>query len=84
MKVNLLGYRTLDFISEGQQIKGTQLFVCYKESGVEGEITDKLFVPEDMPYPPLTPGQPLEITFNRRGKIERIDLPSTKNVTINK
>ena len=35
MNAILRGYKTLDFQSDGQQVKGTQLFVSFEEDGVE-------------------------------------------------
>ena len=49
MLAKVLGVRPLDFKSnDGNEIKGTQIFVSYKDtnpkSKVQGEICDKIFV----------------------------------------
>lgn len=52
MLVRVLGKRELDFKSnDGKQIRGTQIFVAYKDtnprSSSEGELAEKIFVPAD-------------------------------------
>lgn len=54
MLAKVLGKRPLDFTSaDGKQIKGTQIFVAYKDpnpkSEAEGELVDKVFVSADSP-----------------------------------
>ena len=45
MNVKVLGTRKLDFKTDkGEQVSGTQIFVCYPYNGVEGYLTDKIFV----------------------------------------
>ena len=43
MKMELVGYKSLDFESNGERVKGTQAFVAFEEEGIEGKRTDKLF-----------------------------------------
>ena len=43
MKMELVGYKSLDFESNGERVKGTQAFIAFEEEGVEGKRTDKLF-----------------------------------------
>lgn len=48
MKVKLFGVRKMDFTSsKGETIKGLKLYIGYCENGVEGFVTDSLFVPEN-------------------------------------
>lgn len=83
MNTILRGYRSLDFQSDGQPVKGIQLFISFPELGVEGEMTDKLFVRPDIPLPALKPGMALSITYNRKGKPERIEaVPATKQLNL--
>lgn len=50
MNVKVLGTRKLDFKTDkGEQVSGTQIFVCYPYNGVEGWLTDKIFVPSNSP-----------------------------------
>ena len=52
MKVTVIGKRELDFKgSNGDQIKGTKLFVTYPLDGVDGEMADSVFVNEDVEIP---------------------------------
>lgn len=45
MNVKVLGTRKLDFKTDkGEQVNGTQIFVCYPYNGVDGYLTDKVFV----------------------------------------
>jgi len=45
MKVKLVGYKELDFKSkEGDQVKGTSIYVEYKDDDVVGLMADKKFI----------------------------------------
>lgn len=79
MYINLLGIKQLDFKAEDNSpIKGTQLFYSHKEEGVVGERTDKMFLRDGFPLPEVTPGDTLDITYNRHGKPESIRVVSDK------
>lgn len=83
MNVTVLGWKTLDFTSDGQQIKGTNIYTSFPEKGVEGEMCDKMFIRPDIPLPTLKPGMVLDISYNRKGKPERIEaVPSTKQLNL--
>ena len=46
MNVKVLGTRKLDFKTDkGDQVAGTQIFMCYPLNGVDGYFVDKVFVP---------------------------------------
>lgn len=50
MNVKVLGTRVLNFKTDkGETVNGTQIFVCYQYQGVEGYLTDKIFVPANSP-----------------------------------
>lgn len=55
MNMILLGYKLLDFESNGERVKGTQVFVALQEEGVKGQITDKMFFRDGFELPDLTP-----------------------------
>jgi hypothetical protein len=55
-------------------VQGVQAFVAYDEAGVTGQRTDKMFFREGFPLPELAPGMLLDITFNNRGKPERVEV----------
>lgn len=77
MNMILLGYKLLDFESNGERVKGTQAFVAFQEDGVTGQRTDKLFFRDGFELPDLTPGMTLDVTFNRRGKPEKVAAAQT-------
>lgn len=50
MLAKVLGTRDLDFkTNDGNEIKGKQIFVSYRQDGVNGELVDKVFVKHDSP-----------------------------------
>lgn len=80
----LLGYKQLNFRADGQNIVGIQLYLSMPEIGVEGQTCDKLFIREGtIPLPELTPNMLLNITYNRKGKPERIEA-ATKQINLSK
>lgn len=69
----------LDFkANDGHQIEGTTLYVSYEVDNIESLIgfkTDKLFVKSSIPLPTgLKPGDIADISFNLKGKVEKIEL----------
>ena len=74
MKMELVGYKSLDFESNGERVKGTQAFVAFEEEGVEGKRTDKLFFRDGFELPGLNAGMTLEVSFNRKGKPESVTI----------
>lgn len=77
MNMILLGYKLLDFESNGERVKGTQAFVAFQEDGVTGQRTDKLFFRDGFELPELTPGVTLDVAFNHRGKPEKVTAAQT-------
>lgn len=79
MRIDVLGERPLDFTStDGTEIKGTQIFAAFAEEGVIGKACDKFFVREGLELPALAPGMVLELSFNRKGRIEAVKAVSPK------
>lgn len=76
MLMQVLGKQQLDFSTkDGQVIKGTNLFVAYKNENTEGLKADKIFVREGIVLPKdMTINSKVEISFDNRGKIEEINL----------
>ena len=73
MLMTLLGFRVLDFESNGEKVKGVQAFVSFMEEGVCGARTDKLFFRDgSIELPELQPGMTLDVAFNHRGKPEKV------------
>lgn len=86
MLAYLLGYKLLDFTNDrGELVKGTQAFVSFQEDGVVGQRTDKLFFKDGMAIPELTPGMTLDVTYNRKGKPEKVTaVETTQRLNLNK
>lgn len=84
MQVKVLGFRLLDFVSNSEPVKGTQIFCSFPEDGVTGEMADKLFIREgSLELPALKVGQTLEVSFNRKGKPEAITaVPGGKTLNL--
>lgn len=77
MRVRLMGMRTLDFVSNGEKVQGTQLFYSHPEDGVIGEKTDKMFVRHGFPLPKeLSPGNILDIFCDTKGRVEAVQIVS--------
>jgi len=74
MKAKLLGTRQLDFTSkDGNQIKGTNLFLAFPEDGVTGHATDKIFIRSDISLPAgMKVGGEIQVFFNRKGRVEAV------------
>ena len=70
MYMELAGYKILDFESNGEQVKGTQAFVLFKEDDDDlvGRRTDRLFFKNGFELPDFKPGMTLDVEFNRKGK----------------
>lgn len=76
MRVNLLGVQELNFTSSssGEIIKGLNLFVAFSDENVKmGYRTEKFFVRENIPVPKVEINEEIELVFNHRGRIERIE-----------
>jgi hypothetical protein len=74
MQAQLLGVQYVDFKNNsGETISGTNIFVAYKESGVEGMRAEKYFLKEGITLPKdIKLNSVLELSFNRKGKIEAV------------
>jgi len=74
MQVTLQGFRQLDFKSDnGEQVKGTQLFVSFEDDTVTGKMVDKIFVRPEVRLPEnLKQGDVLNLQFNMKGKVQSI------------
>lgn len=80
MVVRLHGIQIMDFVSQkGEQIKGTNLFICFAEDGVVGEKADKIFLKDGFALPPVKPGDMIDIDFNNKGKAVGVTI-ATKQV----
>lgn len=76
--MKVLGVRNLDFKDDkGNVIQGVNVYVSFPEDGVRGEMTDKLFLSLnkfDSICQLIKPGDEIEVTYNRFGKISKAEL----------
>ena len=72
MQAKLLGYMLVDFINtKGEQIKGNNIFVAFKDNNVQGLRTEKFFLNSDTPLPEdIKVNDVLELSFNFKGKLQ--------------
>lgn len=74
MRVSVFGKRKLNFISkEGNEVDGWQIYVGFEADGVEGLLTDKMFLSsKKFRDIAVTVGQDYEVTFDRFAKVDTI------------
>lgn len=74
MQVKTIGVQHMNFTNaNGEQVKGTNLFVAFKDENVQGMRTERFFVKSEIALPEQTKiNDVLEISFNHKGKIESI------------
>lgn len=73
MEAYLCGFRQLDFQSDTGPVKGTQLFCSFSEDGIIGERTERFFIRDgSCSIPALKPGMMIDLSFDRKGKVEHI------------
>lgn len=80
MIAKVLGTRDLDFkANDGNEIRGRQVFVAYKQDGVDGDMVDKVFIKHDSPlaFVPFKYGQEYDFVYEVhgfRGKPQLVDI----------
>ena len=80
MIAKVLGTRDLDFkANDGNEIRGRQVFVCYKQDGVNGDMVDKVFIKHDSPLASVSFKYGCEYDFvyevyGFRGKPQLVDI----------
>lgn len=74
MKSQLIGIQNIQFSnSNNEEIKGTNIFVAFKDENVQGLRTEKFFLKEGIVLPKDTKlNDTIELSFNHKGKIEMI------------
>ena len=58
---------------EGQTITGVNLYILFEDSNTEGLKAEKVFVKEEIKIPVLQQNDLVEIFFNMKGKVERVE-----------
>lgn len=80
MTAKVLGTRDLDFkANDGNEIRGRQVFVAYKQDGVDGDMVDKVFIRHDSPLASVSFKYGCEYDFvyevhGFRGKPQLVDI----------
>lgn len=80
MTAKVLGTRDLDFkANDGNEIRGRQVFVTYKQDGVDGDMVDKVFIRHDSPLASVSFKYGCEYDFiyevyGFRGKPQLVDI----------
>ncbi|MDF2988298.1 MAG: hypothetical protein K0R50_3808 [Eubacterium sp.] len=74
MKASLVGVMEVNFTNNnGETIRGTNIFVAFKEENVEGLRTEKFFLKDGISLPKDAKlNDTIELNFNHKGKIEII------------
>ena len=75
MKAKLVGIQPLHFTnSSGEVISGTNIFCLFEEENVQGVKADRFFLREGFSLPAgVQINDLLDLSFNMRGKIEKIE-----------
>lgn len=74
MLMRVLGIAPVDFTSDdGTHIQGFSLYTAFEDERVKGERTEKLFVRQGVELPKMAIGDPVQVSFNMRGKVETIE-----------
>lgn len=75
MVVSVIGVQAVDFQGkEGNTIKGSNVFYTYARNGVSGLAADRAFLSESR-FPVIpSPGDSIDLSYNRYGKIESFDI----------
>ena len=75
MMAKLIGLMGVNFInSNGEEVKGINIFTAFEDKNVQGLRTEKFFVKADITLPKDTKiNDTLNISFNHKGKIESIE-----------
>jgi hypothetical protein len=75
MRVKVMGISKLDFVTnDGKTVIGTNLFVAFPDTHVDGMRTERVFVNQNIAMPEMHPGVEADLAFTMRGKIEAVML----------
>lgn len=74
MEARLLGVQPIQFTnSNGEEVKGCNIYIAFEEERVHGLRTEKLFLRDGIELPKDTKiNDVLSISFNMKGKPERV------------
>ncbi|MBE5850170.1 MAG: hypothetical protein E7298_08445 [Lachnospiraceae bacterium] len=71
MLVTYIGSKPLKFTGDnGDEVRGTHLYIGYPEEGANGLVVDKIFLRENIEIPGgLKFGDKVDATFSPKGKL---------------
>ncbi|MDT8715762.1 hypothetical protein IAI10_03740 [Clostridium sp. 19966] len=74
MKSQIIGVQPIQFTNNnGEEIKGTNIYIAFKDENVTGLRAEKIFLKNGIELPKDTKiNDTVEIAFNFKGKIESI------------
>lgn len=79
MKVKVLGIQNVDYVSRksGNPVKGVTLHASYKDSQVEGEAVNGIFISDNLGVACLSeirPGMTVNVEYNPRGYVSDVTI----------
>ena len=73
MLVKFLGKKLVNFNNDsGDTISGITLYCCFQDENVDGLRAEHFFIKNGIELPECKLNDPLEISFNMNGKVEKI------------
>lgn len=74
MIMSIFGVRKLNFTAQdGKIVKGRTVFVGYEADGVDGMMTEKIYLSDDrFGDLDIIAGADYDFSFDRRGKVETV------------
>lgn len=74
MKAKLVGVQGIRFTnSNGEEVRGTNVFVTFADENVQGVKCEKLWLKEGIAIPKdVKLNESIELIFNMKGKVEAI------------
>lgn len=70
----VIGIQNINFKNnDGDLVRGTNLFLGFKDENVIGLKAQKFFLKEDFKLPDIKPNDKLHLTFDMKGRITEIE-----------
>lgn len=86
MKMTVRGIQLVDYVSKktGNPVKGVTLFCSHKEQGVDGEMTEDIYVSDALDCARLAyglkPGVLIDVEYNRRGYVADLCVLNSESI----
>lgn len=77
MKMKVLGVQSVDYVSRktGNPVKGVTLHCAYKDSSVQGDMVEQVFISDSLDIKDIAnvrPGVSVDVEYNRRGYVANL------------